>query len=123
MVEDGWIERDNPVTKAVLRKYLSFFDGLEIDTLVLGCTHYPILAGAIGDIMGPNVTLVDSGRECAYQVQRLLRSGGLLSDSGVPGECRYFVSDSVENFSALASVFLEEPTAGMVEHVDIEKVV
>ena len=78
--------------------------GSGMDTLVLGCTHFPLLAGAIGEAAGPDVLLIDSGAAGAAECMRLLESGGLLSEAG--GELRCFVSGDPERFGRDARMFL-----------------
>ena len=77
LVEEGWVDHD--VTAAVLREYLEPLLSRKIDTLVLGCTHYPFLEGAISYVMGPDVSLVSSDTETAKDVYRQLVGRDLLA--------------------------------------------
>ena len=82
-----------------------------IDTLVLGCTHYPLLREVLADIMGDTVTLIDSGEETAKESFRKITNSKLLHpfSSQIPapeGDLKYFVSDVPEKFSAVASRFM-----------------
>ena len=79
---------------------------VKIDTLVLGCTHYPLLKEVIADTMGDGVTLIDSGVETARVAERMLQENDLLTDSDIPGEHKYFVSDVPDKFSQVATRFL-----------------
>ena len=98
--------------------YLSHFRQEQVDTLILGCTHYPLLAPAISAYMGDEVTLIDSGREAAEAVAALLREKELLAPAGQQGSCDCMVSDSAEGFSRLARIFLGETMEGHVSHVE-----
>lgn len=104
----------------VAREYLAPMQEAGVDTLVLGCTHYPLLREVIGGIMGPGVTLIDTGAVCAAETARFLAGKGLLAE-GKAGSRRYFVSDSASDFAALAAPFLGGEVDGPVERVDIEK--
>ena len=77
LVEEGW--SDHPVTRAVAEEYLRTLRDARVDTLVLGCTHYPVLKGVIGEVMGPATRLVDSAEEVAAEVGRVLTATGLAS--------------------------------------------
>ena len=90
-----------------------------MDTLVLGCTHYPLLKPLIARHMGPQVTLVDVGEQCAQWVAGQLTGRGLRSDREGVGRHRYFVSDDTGDFAALASAFLGEDVGAQVEEIDI----
>ena len=100
-------------------EYLTPFRAAGVDTLVLGCTHYPLLAEIIGDFMGPEVKLIDVGRTCADAVAGRLADMDALSAAGRTGESRYYVSDSAEDFSRLASVFLRRDVEEAVTQVEI----
>lgn len=118
LVENGRTRPGDIVVETVAAEYLADMKAAGVDTLVLGCTHYPLLADVIAGVMGPGVTLVNSGGEGARAAADYLRAHGALADRE-KGECRYFVSDTVEGFTALASAFLEEDVAGTVEQIDI----
>jgi glutamate racemase len=108
LVEEGWTDRD--VTRAVLREYLDPLLARQIDTLVLGCTHYPLLKEAIQAVVGPGVTLVDSAASCADFVRDRLGAFRLLNpQTGRPGQIHPYVTDEVERFEDLADRFLGEP--------------
>ena len=85
---------------------------VKIDTLVLGCTHYPLLRHVIADVMGDSVTLIDSGEETAKVAHHQLAAAGLLSttssDTKGTGQHKFFVSDVPEKFSQVATRFLGE---------------
>ncbi len=104
LVEEGWLE--HPVTRRVLREYLRPLLKHGIDTLVLGCTHYPLLKPALREITGPEVTLVDSARSCARFVKERLAALHLLRGGMCQGSLQPFVTDEVERFDELAARFL-----------------
>lgn len=119
LVENGRFQPGDAVAGLVVSEYLAPLKEAGIDTLVLGCTHYPLLRGVIGAYMGPEVTLIDVGGACARRVAGLLRSTDTLSGKASGGERRYFVSDSVDGFARLASMFLGEDVGEDVKQVDI----
>lgn len=121
LVENGRFAPDDPLAQLVVGEYLEPFLPPAVDTLILGCTHYPLLADAIAQYLGPEVTLINSGAACAGEVARLLETSGSKNEKTAGGVHRYFVSDSVSGFSALASVFLGEDVAGHVEQIPIEQ--
>jgi len=121
LVENGYIERENPVTQLVAKDYLSVFQGSEIDTLILGCTHFPIISDIIGDILGDLVTLINPGEETARYTAALLTKEHILNDSDQEGVCHYYVSDAPESFSEYGSLFLGEQIRFHVEKVSVDR--
>ena len=87
-----------------------------MDTVILGCTHYPLLKPVLSKLFGPGVTLIDSGREAALELAEVLRRREQLS-SAAEGRRRYFVSDQVSNFSHIAGMFLNRNIDGQVEQI------
>ncbi|MEO0079670.1 MAG: glutamate racemase [candidate division WOR-3 bacterium] len=106
LVEEGWL--DNEVAEGVVRHYLSGMTEDCVDALLLGCTHFPLLAPVISRVLGPKVQLIDPAVETAATVERLLRELGLLNPGG-PGRHRFYLSDLVPNFPVVAARFLGEP--------------
>lgn len=103
-VERG--ETSGPAITAIAQEYLSPLKSAGIDTLVLGCTHYPLLTGVISYVMGGDVTLVSSAEETAKDLYRVLVENNLLrSDSSAP-EYRFIASGAPESFAKLARRFL-----------------
>lgn len=102
-----------PEVQAVAEEYLEPMLVANIDTLVLGCTHYPLLAGAIGLVMGEDVTLVSSADETARDVYRQLAQKSLLADDGAPTR-QFFATGDPEYFGVLARRFLG-PEVGTVQ--------
>lgn len=119
LVENGFVERDNKVTRLVAEQYLDPLKEAGVDTLILGCTHYPVIAPLIGDVMGGEVALIDSGRAAADHARRLLAEENLLADRKTAGKCSYFVSDAPEDFARNASIFLGEGFCGEVARIEI----
>lgn len=105
LAEEGW--RDDPVTDEVARRYLTELKDQGIDSLILGCTHYPLLSRAIGRVMGSQVRLVNPAYETAQELGRLLRERGIEND-GTREEFpyRFFVSDAAEKFKQFANSIL-----------------
>lgn len=123
LVEEGYIEKE--ATYLIARDYLQTMKDVGIDTLVLGCTHYPLLKDVLADIMGDAVTLIDSGEETAKESFRKITSSKLLHpfSSQVPapeGDLKYFVSDVPEKFSAVASRFMGKEMLN-ITRVDISR--
>lgn len=119
LVENGYLNSE--ATKIIAREYLEELKEAEIDTLILGCTHYPLLRQVIREIMGENVKLIDSGAAAADFAYEALKERGMLGDEKENGKIRYFVSDTVDDFSRIGSMFLEKPICAGVEKIDIEK--
>ena len=122
IVEDGRIGDGDPVLELVAREYLEELKKADVDTLILGCTHYPLIAGTIGRIMGPQVALVDSGAEIAALVKNRLEREDALAERR-KGTCSYFVTDSAEDFAQTASLFLGVPVEGSVKRVTLGEAV
>ena len=121
LVENGRISRGDVVIETVAREYLEPLKATGVDTLILGCTHYPLLTEIIGDIMGPEVTLVSAGEESAFELKRLLKAGSLRADEGQTGGVDFYVSDRPEDFEKIASVFLGTELSHGAERINIEQ--
>jgi glutamate racemase len=114
LAEEGWT--DHKATFKIAEEYLQELKDLNIDTLVLGCTHYPILYNVIHKIMGDNVTLIDSGVAAARVVKEEIKNTDLENESGEIGAIEFYVSDIPTTFKEIAELFLGRPIA------DIKKV-
>ena len=112
LAEEGWTDPEDEVVRLVARRYLAPFREAGVDTLVLGCTHYPLLKGAIGREL-PGVTLVDSADAIAAEVSERLRASG-----AGPVQHRFFVTDTPARFLSVAERFLGRPVTA-AEQVDI----
>ena len=115
LVENGRVHRGDVVIETVVKEYLTPLKDVGVDTLILGCTHYPLLEEVIGDFMGPDVTLIDSGAEAAN-----LASTQFDPNEGT-GTTQYFVSDDPQGFDQLAELFLQEKVDVGAELVDISR--
>ena len=120
LVENGRFRAGDPVIETVAREYLTPLRDTGIDTLILGCTHYPLLAEVIGGIMGPAVTLVDAGAEVARALRQELTDRNALADRPC-GTTTLYASDRPEDFGLLAGTFLGRPLDEAVRSVDIEQ--
>lgn len=120
LVENAFISPQEEITRLVAERYLAPMRESGVDTLILGCTHYPIISPTIASVMGRGVVLIDSGREAARALADTLRSMDLLSVDACR-ENRYFITDTLENFSGVAEFFLGHSVQGHTERIDIEK--
>lgn len=120
MVEEGRFQPGDVVIETVAEEYLRALREQRVDTLVLGCTHYPLLAEIISGAMGGEVFLVDAGRESACAAQSMLRERGALAPEGV-GSVQFYVSERAADFQRLAGMFLQDPGQTEAQPVDIER--
>ena len=118
LVEEGWL--DGNITELILWKYLQDIDFKNIGALVLGCTHYPLLAGAIQSIVGNSVQLIDSGYETAYFVKKKLETLQMLNLSQKQEADTFYVSDIPQKFQEIGSRFLGAPLQKVVQ-INFEK--
>lgn len=121
LVENGIIRRDDQITRLVVRRYMQTLKDNGVDTVILGCTHFPLLRDAISDFMGEGVTLVDSGYETALYAAKVLREQDLLSDSAQAQVPQFFVSDTPEGFESIAGLFLGRDMEHTVTQIDIDQ--
>ena len=115
-VEEGWT--GGKVVMEVAQTYLKPLKDARVDTLILGCTHYPVLKGVIRKVMGPKVTLIDSAKQVAIEVKNILASESLMGKPRT-GKHSFFVSDNPEWFTNLAGRFLGRKIrdARRIDHV------
>ena len=120
LVEEGW--RKDPVTEIVARRYLKEMQDEKVDTLILGCTHYPLLRGVIGSIMGDQVQLVNPAYETSLALKQLLTEKDLLNQGSVEEEFpyRFYVSDAAEKFKNFANSILPYDVE-MTKQVNLEE--
>ncbi len=116
LVEEGWL--DNNITLRIVSEYLGDLKKAGVKTLILGCTHYPLLKSAINKFMGKGVRLVDSAHETARTVKRVLKESSLLSDRTKSRSHRYFVTDEPANFKKVGEMFLGT-RIGFIKKVNI----
>lgn len=116
LVESGWIAENDEVAVPMVRRYLASVKAANVDTLILGCTHFPLLAPIIRNELGEGITLIDSGRETAALCAQLLRERDALADRE-SGSAQFFVSDQPEGFSRVAEIFLGKSVRETVEMI------
>lgn len=112
LAEEGWT--NHKATKLIAEEYLIELKNKDIDTLILGCTHYPILKDIIQEVVGENVTLIDSGSASSVEVEVYLSGRGIKNTSNILGSHEYYVSDVPKKFKQIAERFLGRE----VEHVN-----
>jgi glutamate racemase len=117
MVEEGWTEDD--ITFMIVKRYLHLLKENEVDSLILGCTHYPLLKTTIQKTMGPKVSLVDSGIETAGAVEKNLREKNIFASSSSISEYHFYLSDMPYKFQEIAERFLER-TIPHVETINFD---
>lgn len=108
LVEEGLLE--DPVTDEIATRYLNELKDLDIDTLILGCTHYPLIRSTLGRIMGDKVTLVNPAYETAVELRALLEREGLLNPSTNrlgTNQYQFFVSDGADKFKSFANSIIK----------------
>jgi len=108
LVEEGLLE--DPVTDEIATRYLNELKDIDIDTLILGCTHYPLIRSTVGRIMGESVTLVNPAYETARELKALLEKEGLLNPSTQrlgTNQYQFFVSDGADKFKIFANSILK----------------
>lgn len=118
LAEAGWWEND--IAYRIAEEYLIPLKNEGIDTLVMGCTHYPLLQETIRSVMGPEVSLVSSAREVAKVVKDVITENNMSRDKEIKPVYRYYTSDSVELFESLGNSILDTRIQA-AEKVDIEK--
>jgi len=112
LAEEGWA--DSQITLLAARKYLSSLRKARVDTLILGCTHYPLLKRTIGSVMGRGVELVDSAEAVAGELAHQLEKMQLVRKNGGRGGETFFLTDTGGSFRAVAERFLGRPIGRMV---------
>jgi glutamate racemase len=117
LAEEGWT--DGEVPRLVAERYLGDLRRSGVDTAVLGCTHYPLLAKVIAQVLGHEVSIVDSADATTGVVASLLESHGLLRPPGTPARHRTLCTDVPDRFRAIAERFLGRPVES-VELVDLQ---
>lgn len=121
LVENGYINEGNPVTRLVIADYLTELRDTGIDTLILGCTHYPLLEGFIREFMGPDVALIDPGKSTADALVDALGALELLNGRTSGGQAEFYVSDTTESFAEAEALFLGKYGGGPVTQIAIEQ--
>lgn len=118
LVEEGWYSENDTIVIETVKRYLKPVIDFGADTLILGCTHYPVLQNAISKVLGGNVTLINAGTMTAKAIAEFLSENKMENQSG--GEYKFFVSDKPDFFKEQATVLLNENIDEQkVEKVDI----
>lgn len=107
LVEEGWANTE--IAELTAREYLDYFSDKDIDTLIMGCTHYPILYRTISKVMDEKVRLVNPAVETALRLKQLLEQKSLLFLGAREAEHKFFVSDLPERFQRIGEEFLNQP--------------
>ena len=118
LVENGRYRPEDKVVRTVAEEYLQPLKDKGIDTLILGCTHYPLMTEVISQVMGESVTLINTGAEGAWELKRQLTAQNLLSRER-PGQTTLYASDISGDFTLLASRFLQQEVRG-AQSVEID---
>ncbi|NLK62826.1 MAG: glutamate racemase [Fusobacteria bacterium] len=116
LIEEGMIEDE--ITDLIAKRYLSTLNN-DIDTLVLGCTHYPLIKETLSKIIGDNVTLIDSAEETAILVKNILLKLDIFKEQSTNNH-QFYVSDAPEKFQKIGKLFLKSELNN-VEKIDIEQ--
>ena len=119
LVESGWFKSDDIVVRETAKRYLAPLIEAGCDTIVLGCTHYPVLAQVIGEIVGENVKLINMGKTVAEYIKNYLTENDMLSDK--KHENHFYVSDTPTSFEKTAEYLLQSNVEFDVKRVDIER--
>ncbi len=120
LVENGHFAKEDAMANLAAEEYLGQVKEAEVDTVILGCTHYPLLLEMLQKQFGPEVALIDPGREAAMAVYAYMKENEMLNPQAGEGSVRCFVSDDPERFTRVASVFLREERKMEAEIVSIE---
>lgn len=121
LVENGFVTDGDEVTLMVAQRYLASICAMDVDTVILGCTHFPIIKRAIGTVVGDDVKLIDSGKETARHLAKLLEEKNLLCEKGHKARYEYCVSDDTDGFKNIAQIFMGNVLDGEVRNIDINK--
>ena len=120
LAEEGWW--DTEVTRLTAEEYLKPLKEAGVDTLVMACTHYPLLSKVIGEVMGEGIVLVNTGEATAQVVSELLNKEGISSEESAGGPVReFYTSDEPELFEKVAAPFLGEGLPSGTRHFSTDK--
>jgi glutamate racemase len=118
VAEEGWL--DHAATKLIAEEYLQDLVDFGVDTVILGCTHYPLLSEVIQNVMGNDVTLIDSGYAASLNVETYLNGRGVRNDSNQLGTHHFYVSDLPDKFRSVAERFLGTKVEN-IEKIDVDR--
>ncbi len=120
LVEEGWVDENDEITIKTAERYLKPLKEKGVDTLILGCTHFPLISAIIGKVMGENVTLISSGGACAKQAAKYLKDNNMLNESEQEPKREFFVSDTPDGFLKTAKLFLNTDSNLNAKQIKIE---
>ncbi|EKD85891.1 MAG: hypothetical protein ACD_37C00580G0003 [uncultured bacterium] len=115
LIEEGLI--NDPATKLITEKYLSAFNKIKIDTLILGCTHYPLIKNLIGEILGDKVSLIDSAKPTATELKKVLKQKGLMSNK--KPNYKFYVTDIHPKMQEMLNLIFENNLSGSLEKISL----
>lgn len=121
LIESGHTGEDDPALVQAAEEYLADLRAAQVDTVILGCTHYPLIAGLVGRIMGPEVGLVDSGAASIGALLEMLEQRDALAGEDAIGTNAYYCSARTGDFTAVAAAFLGRDISAQTEQIDIER--
>lgn len=119
LVENNWIDSDNKIAVEIIKRYIEPLIENGVDTIILGCTHFPHLAPIISKVAGSDVRLIDTGYEAVMEAKTILQKNGLLNDLSHKGEASYYISDKTQNFSEIAHTLLGMDISDRANFVDL----
>ncbi len=121
LVENGITDPDDEIVQLVVKRYMAVMKENGVDTIILGCTHYPLLSEAISREMGADVSLIDSGKETALYTKKILEENDLLRTDTADPTASYYVSDTPDDFERYAGIFLRRNIHNCVQQINIEE--
>ena len=107
IIENGYLDENNIIVKSVVSEYLSEYKNLELSSIILECTHYPLLKNAIIDFL-PGIKIIEAGKEAALQFSKILSEKQLCAEETKVGKHFYYVSEKTDTFNSICSLFLGE---------------
>ncbi|MBE6714740.1 MAG: glutamate racemase [Ruminococcaceae bacterium] len=120
LVENGWINEDDSIARLCVERYLETLKTMSIDTLILGCTHFPLLIPHIRAYLGEDVSLISAGGEAAMAAAEILKKSDSLTGASSLGNTAFYVSDKSQNFKNVCRIFLGRDP-GDINVVDINR--
>jgi glutamate racemase len=117
LVEEGWI--DDEITRLTVRKYFAPLIEKDVDTIILGCTHFPVIKQLIQQEVGPSIQLIDSGQETARVVRKMITDKSMLRSEPAGQPFRCYVSDIPDKFDVVGTRFLGQPVVN-AQRVDFD---
>ena len=121
LIENGFIDKSSEILLKTIKIYMKKFIEEKVDTLILGCTHYPIVKDVINDALSGHVNLINSGEETAKFIKKYLGEKNMLSEKNSPGVYSFFVSDKLNDFSERAKMFLGYDIQNHTQIIDINE--